>query len=91
MAQITLGFCISRNRDSCCIVSLTFPTRDPRNSDRESDQRFRCDLDLTAQIMSGFCISRNRDSCCIVSLTFPTRDARNSDRESNQRFRCDLI
>jgi hypothetical protein len=24
---------ISQNRDSCCIVSLTSPTRDPRNSD----------------------------------------------------------
>jgi hypothetical protein len=81
-AQITPGFCISRNRDSYCIVSLTFPKRDPRNS----DQWFRCDLDLTAQITSGFCISRNQDSYCIVSLTFPKRDPRNSD----QRFRCDL-
>jgi hypothetical protein len=71
-----------RNQDSCCIVSLTFPTRDPRNF----DQRFRCDLDLTAQITSGFFISRNWDFCCIVSLTFPTRDPRNYD----QRSRCDL-
>jgi hypothetical protein len=46
-----LGICISRNRDSYCIVSLTFPKRDPRNS----DQWFRCDLDLTAQITSGIC------------------------------------
>ena len=26
-------FCISQNRDSCCIVSLTFPTCDPWNSE----------------------------------------------------------
>jgi hypothetical protein len=69
------GFFISGNRDSRCIVSLTFPKRDPRNS----DQRFRCDLDLTAQITLGFCISGNQDSYCIVSLTFPKRDPRNSD------------
>jgi hypothetical protein len=76
------GICISRNWDSYCIISLTFPKRDPQNS----DQRFRCDIDLTAQITSGICISRNQDSYCIVSLTFPKHDPRNSD----QRFRCDL-
>jgi hypothetical protein len=77
-----------RDFDILVALFLASPSRDSRNSEMESDQRSRSDLDSTAAIKSRFRISRFRHSCGLF-LASPSRDPRNSEMESDQRSTID--
>jgi hypothetical protein len=53
---------------------LVTPSRDRRDSEMESDQRSRSNLDLTAEIVSRFRISRIREVREPRSFDFPVSD-----------------
>jgi hypothetical protein len=65
MAAIALQFRISQNWHSCCIVSLTSLSCDPRNSDMDLDQWSRSEFDSMAVIEYPYRISRFQHSCCL--------------------------